>query len=159
MTPEQIKLVQDSYEKIVPIADDAATLLYNKLFEIAPEVKPLFKSDIKEQGKKLMTMIGTAVRSLSNLEKIVPAVQKLGRSHVDYGVKEEHYGIVAEALLWTLEQGLGEAWNEELKDAWTQAYTILATTMQEAAKEVQTTPEKTTILDKIRAFLGIQVAT
>lgn len=159
MTPEQIAMVQESFEKVVPIADDAAALFYGRLFEIAPEVKPLFKSDIKEQGKKLMTMIGTAVRGLNDLEKIVPVVQKLGRNHVGYGVKDEHYGKVAEALLWTLEQGLGEAWNDDLKVAWTEAYTILATTMQEAAKEVTVEPEKTGILDKIRAFFGIQVAT
>lgn len=156
MTPEQIKLVQESFKKVEPIADDAAALFYGRLFEIAPEVKPLFKTEITQQGKKLMTMIGTAVRGLTNLEKIVHAVQKLGRNHVGYGVKDEHYPIVGEALLWTLEKGLGDSWNDELKLAWTEAYTILATTMMEAAKEVDVKPKfappPLTLIDKIKEY-------
>ncbi|MEM0912720.1 MAG: globin family protein [Pseudomonadota bacterium] len=135
MQPEQIELVQDSFKKVAPIADKAAELFYGKLFEIAPEVKPLFKEDISEQGAKLMQMIGIAVRGLNNLESIVPAVQQLGRNHVGYGVKEEHFAPVAEALLWTLEQGLGEDWNDKLKAAWTEAYVILSSTMIDAMKE------------------------
>lgn len=129
MTPEQITLVQKSFEKVVPIADTAAELFYGKLFEIAPEVKPLFKSDMKEQGKKLMTMIGVAVKGLNDLDSIVPAVQKLGKRHAAYGVTEDHFAPVGEALLWTLEQGLGELWSPELKEAWAITYAVLADTM------------------------------
>lgn len=136
MTPENIQLVQDSFAKVRPIADDAAGLFYGRLFELAPEVKPLFKGDMSAQGRKLMTMIGTAVSGLNNLPAIVPAVQQLGRNHVGYGVKDEHYPIVGVALLWTLEQGLGDDWNDELKASWTEAYTILSTTMQDASKAV-----------------------
>lgn len=133
MTPRQVELVQTSWEKCVPIADQAATLFYGKLFELDPALKPLFTSDIKEQGKKLMTMITVAVRGLSDLEKLVPAVQDLGRRHVAYGVKDEHYATVGTALLWTLEKGLGDAFTQEVKEAWAATYGVLATTMQKAA--------------------------
>lgn len=137
MTPEQIALVQDSFSKVEKIADSAAELFYGKLFEIAPDVKPMFKSDMSDQGKKLMTMIGIAVRGLTNLEKIVPALQQLGKRHVGYGVKEEHFPIVGESLLWTLEQGLGDAWNDELKNAWATTYGLLSVTMIAAMKEAE----------------------
>lgn len=135
LTAQQIDLVQTSWEKVVPIQEAAAELFYGHLFEIAPEVKPLFKGDMKSQGRKLMTMLNTAVRSLNDLEKIVPAVQDSGRRHVGYGVKDEHYDKVAEALLWTLAQGLGEDFTSEVEDAWVAVYTLLATVMKEAAAE------------------------
>lgn len=137
MTPEQIALVQSTFEKVEPIADTAAELFYGRLFEIAPEVKPMFKADMKDQGAKLMRMIGIAVRGLNDLNSIVPAVQKLGKNHVAYGVKEAHFQPVAEALLWTLEQGLGDAWNDDVKAAWTETYVVLSTTMINAMKEVE----------------------
>lgn len=136
MTPRQIELVQTSWQKCVPIADQAAALFYGKLFELDPGLKPLFTSDIKEQGKKLMTMITAAVRGLSDLGKLVPVVEDLGRRHVGYGVKDEHYATVGTALLWTLEQGLGDAFTAEVKEAWTTTYVILSTTMQKAAATV-----------------------
>lgn len=133
MTSTQIKYVQDSFALVVPIADKAAEIFYNKLFELDPGLKPLFKADIKEQGKKLMTMIGTAVGGLNHLDKIVPAVQDLGRRHVAYGVTPEQYATVAAALLYTLEVGLGNAWTPEVKDSWVAVYTLLSNTMKEAA--------------------------
>lgn len=133
-TAKQVKLVQDSWAKVVPIADTAAMLFYDRLFESAPDVKPLFKGDIKSQGRKLMAMISVAVNGLSNLETIVPAVQDLGRRHVKYNVKKEHYAVVGSSLLWTLEQGLGDAFTPETKDAWTAVYGVLASTMIDAAK-------------------------
>ncbi len=136
LSEKQIELVQGSWEKVVPIQEAAAEMFYGQLFEIAPEVKPLFKGDMKSQGRKLMTMLNTAVRSLNNLEKIVPVVQDSGRKHVSYGVKDEHYTKVAEALLWTLGEGLGDDFTEEVKEAWVSVYTLLATTMKDAAAEV-----------------------
>ncbi len=136
MTPEQITLVQESFAKVEPIADQAAGLFYGRLFELDPSLKPMFKGDIAEQGTKLMTMIGVAVRSLTNLEAIVPVVQNLGVRHVDYGVTDAHYDTVAASLLWTLEQGLGDDFTEDTKAAWTETYTILATVMKEAAANV-----------------------
>lgn len=135
MTPVQVTLVQTTWEKVVPIADTAAALFYGRLFEIDPELKPLFKSDITEQGKKLMQMITMAVRGLTTLDKLVPAVEDLGRRHVAYGVRAKDYDTVGGALLWTLEQGLGSDFTPEVKDAWATVYGILATTMQGAANK------------------------
>lgn len=133
MTPEQIQLCKDSWAKVEPIADDAAALFYSNLFEADPSLKALFKGDMAEQGKKLMQMIGTAVRLLDKLDQLVPAVQQLGERHAGYGVKESHYATVGGALLKTLGQGLGEAFTDEVKQAWTVAYGILSKTMIDAA--------------------------
>jgi hemoglobin-like flavoprotein len=133
MTSAQKLLVQTTFAKVVPIADTAASLFYGRLFEIDPSLRPLFKGDIVEQGRKLMQMLGVAVTGLDRLDQIVPAVQQLGARHAAYGVKDEHYATVAAALLWTLEQGLGPDFTPEVKDAWTAAYTLLAATMKEAA--------------------------
>ena len=135
MTPEQIELVSSTWKQVLPISEKAAELFYGKLFELDPEVKPLFKGDMVEQGKKLMQMINTAVNNISDVEKIIPALQDLGKRHVDYGVTEEHYTTVANALLWTLEQGLGDAFTEEVKAAWTETYMTLAKVMIDAANE------------------------
>jgi len=133
MTPEEISLVQGTWQKVVPIRDTAADLFYGKLFELDPSLRPLFKGDIKEQGRKLMTMISTAVNGLTRLEQLVPAVQDLGRRHAGYGVTDAHYGTVATALIWTLEQGLGPVFTPDVKTAWVKTYTVLAKTMQDAA--------------------------
>lgn len=135
MTAHQTKLVQNSWEQVVPISDQAAALFYGRLFELDPSLKPLFTSDIKEQGKKLMQMITLAVRGLNDLNKLVPAVQELGRRHVAYRVKDQHYDTVGTALLWTLEKGLGPNFTPETKEAWTSVYTILAKTMKDAAAQ------------------------
>ena len=135
LTNEEILAVQSSWEKCVPIADKAAELFYGKLFELDPNLKPLFKGDMQEQGKKLMTMITVAVNGLNDLEKIVSAVKALGVRHVGYGVKDSHYDTVGSALIWTLGKGLGEEFTDALKAAWIKVYTLLATTMKEAAAE------------------------
>ena len=135
MNTQQIELVQASFEKVRPIADQAAETFYQRLFEIAPEYRSLFKNNIKKQGAMLMSTLGLAVGSLNNLEAILPAVQSLGRRHAGYGVTAEHYQPVAEAFLWTLDYYLGEAFTPELKDAWVEAYTILAGLMIEASSE------------------------
>jgi hemoglobin-like flavoprotein len=133
MTEEQKALVQSTWEKVVPIADTAAKLFYEKLFELDPNLRPLFKPDMTEQRKVLMNTITFAVRGLDKLDEVVPAVQALGRRHVDYGVKDRDYDTVGAALLWTLGQGLGDAFTPEVKEAWTTVYGLLATTMKEAA--------------------------
>ena len=134
LTLEQKTLVQESWEKVKPISETAAELFYGKLFELDPELKPLFdKSDMKEQGKKLMLMIGTAVKGLDTLGELVPAVQKLGARHVDYGVKASHYNTVGTALLDTLQKGLADDFTPETKEAWTITYTTLAGLMIEAS--------------------------
>jgi hemoglobin-like flavoprotein len=118
---------------VAPIADEAAVLFYGRLFELDPELQKLFKSDIKQQGRKLMTMIGMAVRGLDNLAALVPVVQNLGRRHVAYGVMPGHFDTVGAALLWALKQGLGAAFTSEVEKAWAAAYMLLASTMKEAA--------------------------
>ena len=126
MTPDQVKAIQDSFTKVVPIAEQAAALFYGRLFEIAPEVKPLFRGDMTEQGRKLMATLGVVVNGLGNLESILPAASALAKRHVDYGVKAGDYAPVGAALLWTLEQGLGNNWTPELAAAWSAAYTVLS---------------------------------
>jgi hemoglobin-like flavoprotein len=137
MTPEQVKLVQDSFAKVVPIADKAADLFYDRLFVIAPEIRSLFPDDLSAQKKKLMQMLATAVTNLHQVEKILPAVQDLGRRHVGYGATAEHYEPVGAALLWTLEQGLGPAFTPQVKEAWTTTYVTVADVMRTAAVEVK----------------------
>ena len=129
MTPQQIDLVQTSFKKVVPIAATAADLFYDRLFEIAPEVRPMFPQDLKEQKVKLMSMLGTAVGSLHKLDTILPAVKALGERHKGYGVAAVHYAPVGAALLWTLEKGLGSDFTPEVKAAWTETYTALAGVM------------------------------
>lgn len=133
MTPTQLELVQNSWEKVVPIAKDAASLFYGRLFQIRPDFKRLFSDDIEEQGKKLMQVLTTVVRGLKQLDKLEQTVWQLGRRHAVYGIKDEDYAPVAQALLWTLQQGLGSAYTKETEAAWTQAYTILANVMQAGA--------------------------
>lgn len=136
MNPRQIGLIMTSWDKVFPIADKAAELFYGKLFELDPEVKKLFKTDQVEQGEKLMTMIDAVVKSLDNIDVVLPIIQASGRRHVDYGVKDDDYNTVGEALIWTLGTGLGDEFTEEVKEAWLAAYTLLATTMIEAAHSV-----------------------
>ena len=126
MTPDQVRLVQQSFAKVAPIADQAAIIFYDRLFEVAPAVKALFPADLAEQRKKLMATLAVVVNGLSNLEAVLPAASALAKRHVSYGARPEHYPVVGGALLWTLEKGLGEAWNPELADAWTTAYGTLS---------------------------------
>lgn len=142
MTPEARTLVRNSFAKVVPIAPQAAALFYDRLFTLDPSLEPLFKGDMEEQGRKLMAMIGTAVASLDRLDAIVPAVQSLGRRHTGYGVPLASYDTVGAALLWTLGQGLGDAFTPEVQAAWTETYTTLATVMKDAASHSESLPRQ-----------------
>jgi hemoglobin-like flavoprotein len=126
MTPDQVKLVQSSFAQVAPIADQAAMIFYDRLFEIAPNVKPFFKGDMAEQRRKLITMLSAVVNGLGDLNSILPAASALAKRHVGYGVEAGHYVTVGQALLWTLERGLGSAWTRDLAAAWTAAYTLLS---------------------------------
>ena len=126
MTPDQIKLVQESFAKVAPISETAAVLFYGRLFEIAPTVKAMFPADMTEQRKKLMAMLATVVNGLGNLESILPAASALAKRHLSYGAKPAHYPVVGSALLWTLEKGLGDSWTPEVAEAWTAAYGTLS---------------------------------
>jgi hemoglobin-like flavoprotein len=134
MTPNQIALVQRSWTQVLPIAETAAQMFYDRLFALDPSLRSLFRGEMKEQGRKLMAMISFAVNGLTRLEQIVPGVQALGRRHAGYGVRDEHYATVAAALLWTLEQGLGDSFTREVREAWVAAYGVLANTMKDAAR-------------------------
>src|ERR1700712_1397583 len=126
MNPTQVKLVQESFAKVAPISEAASVIFYDRLFEVAPSVRALFPADMTEQRKKLMMMLAAVVNGLSNLESILPAASALAKRHVGYGAKPEHYAVVGGALLWTLEKGLGDAWTNELADAWGAAYGTLS---------------------------------
>jgi hemoglobin-like flavoprotein len=126
VNPTQINLVQESFAKVAPISEQAATLFYDRLFEVAPAVKAMFPADMKEQRKKLMATLAVVVKGLSNLESVLPAASALAKRHVSYGARPEHYPVVGGALLWTLEKGLGEAWTADVADAWTAAYGTLS---------------------------------
>ena len=133
MNDIQIQLVQESFELVKPITDVAADLFYGRLFELDPSLRPYFQDDLSAQKDKLMTTLAFAVAGLNRPKTILPAVQALGQRHVGYGVRPEHYQTVGAALLWTLGQGLGDHFTEEVEAAWTAVYTLLANTMMEAA--------------------------
>ena len=128
----QKALVQTSYAQIRPIADAAAALFYRRLFELDPTLRPLFKGDLEEQGGKLMDMIGLAVKALDRPDALLPALATLGRRHAGYGVNEHDYETVGEALIWTLDQGLGPSFTTEIREAWTALYRLVADTMRAA---------------------------
>jgi hemoglobin-like flavoprotein len=134
MTPAQMALIRVSFSAVRPIADTAAALFYGRLFELDPSLRPMFKRDMEEQGRMLMQVIGVAVASLDRLETLVPVLHDLGRRHSEYGVQDAHYDTVAQALLWTLEQGLGEKFTPDVREAWTTVYGLLARTMQAGAR-------------------------
>jgi hemoglobin-like flavoprotein len=126
MNPEQVAMIQASFAKVVPIADQAAVIFYDRLFDIAPQVKPMFKGDMAEQRRKLMAMLATVVNGLGNLPSVLPAASMLAKRHTGYGVERDHYPVVGAALLWTLERGLRAEWTPELAAAWSGAYATLS---------------------------------
>ncbi len=143
MNEDQIKLVQESFAKVVPIKDAAAEIFYADLFETAPEVKPYFaKTDMAKQGGVLMATLGVVVNGLRDLDKIVPVAQELAKRHVAYGVKAKDYDSVGGSLLRTLEKGLGDDFTPETKAAWTTAYTTLSGVMVDAAYGAEDAPTK-----------------
>ncbi len=135
LSPEQIKLIQDSWELVVPMKDKAAELFYGRLFELDPTAKPLFKGKLDFQGDKLMTTLSVVVDSLNDLESVVPMLHAMGKRHIIYNVRAEQYDIVGTAFLWVLGQGLGELFTKETEAAWTIAYGIIASVMLEAYSE------------------------
>lgn len=130
-------MVQSSFAKVKPIYEKAAELFYQRLFELEPSFRRLFKGDMKEQERKLMATLAIAVEGLRHPDQIIGPVQKLGRDRAGYGVKAEYYDIVGEALLWTLAQGLGEEFTTPVRKAWEEAYTFLSEIMKEAAAELK----------------------
>jgi len=112
-------------------------MFYNRLFEIAPGLKPMFHRPLPEQSRKLMTILDHIVEKLDALEDIIDNIVKLSQRHSDYGVKPEHFADVGEALLWTLEKNLGRKWNNEVKEAWAMCYISISSAMINAAKYIK----------------------
>ena len=138
MSPEQIALIKDGWGKIAPIANQAVSMFYDKLFEIDPDLRVLFKgTDMAAQRMKLAQALGAVIGCLDGVEEIVPQLQELGRRHAVYGVRESHYDTVGAALLGTLEAGLGEDWTPASRRAWVEAYGLIAGTMTAAAAQVE----------------------
>ncbi|MEO8279391.1 MAG: globin family protein [Ideonella sp.] len=140
MQIHQIQLVRSSFALVSPIASQAAALFYGRLFDTDPSLRPLFGDDIAIQGARLMSMIGAAVGLLDRPNALIPVLQKLGARHVGYGVVEAHYATVGNALMWTLEQGLGDAFTAETRAAWAEMYGIVSRTMIEAARTHDAVP-------------------
>lgn len=137
MTPQQIELVQSSFRLVVPILEPATMMFYDRLFQLDPSLRPMFRTPQAEQARKLAHVLTVVVKSLGRPEQILPVVEELGRRHSKYGVRPEHYATVGAALLWTLQSGLGEAFTVEVRDAWSSAYLFLSSTMQKAAAEAE----------------------
>jgi hemoglobin-like flavoprotein len=137
MTPHQIGLVQSSFSLVVPILESATMMFYDRLFQLDPSLRPMFRTPQPEQARKLAHVLTVVVKSLNCPEQILPSVEELGRRHSNYGVRPEHYATVGAALLWTLQSGLGEAFTAEVRDAWSSAYLLLSSTMQKAAAEAE----------------------
>ena len=129
MTPDKIRLVQESFELVKPVAPQAMTTFYERLFETDPKLRPLFKSSIKSQERKLQEALSGVIDSLDQLHLILPDIEALAQRHVRYGVQAKHYQSVGDALLWTLEHHLGDAFTPDTKAAWTAAYTVLSDVM------------------------------
>jgi hemoglobin-like flavoprotein len=137
MTPQQIVLVRNSFARIAPIADHAAALFYDNLFLAHPQLQSMFRNaDMAAQGEKLMQMIGAAVKLLDTPGALMPVLAKLGARHASYDVKPVHYGMVGSALMKTLEQGLGDAFDAPTRDAWATMYEVVSRTMMDAAAQV-----------------------
>ncbi|MEM9354886.1 MAG: globin family protein [Pseudomonadota bacterium] len=137
MTPEHKEIVRQTWTLVVPIADMAADLFYDKLFELDPDLTAYFQNvDLSSQKKKLLQALAMTVASLDNLESLVPQLSDLGRRHAGYGVVDSHYETVGRALLWTLEQGLQDAWTPASQEAWTAAYEVVSDTMKLGAIEL-----------------------
>ena len=135
ITLQQKELVKKTWVMVVPIADTAAELFYGRLFELEPSYKAMFKNDMTEQGKKLMKTINIAVEALDDLEPLIPTLKQMGADHAGFGVKDRDYNVVGASLLWTLEKGLGDAFTDEVKNAWGAVYEVLASVMKQGAAE------------------------
>jgi len=135
ITEAEIALVQSSFRHVLPIADAAGMLFYERIFTLAPEARSLFGDDIGVQATRTMAAVKTAVDGLGSLDVVGPFLVRLGARHVRYGVRPEHFDLVGGALLWTLEQGLGELFTPTVRDAWAAAWDVIAHAMQTGMRQ------------------------
>lgn len=137
LSTEQKQIVQQSFAQILPNAEQLAALFYDRLFQLDPDLRPLFQSDLEQQQKKFIQTLEIAVHGLYNLRVMVPVLQRLAIRHIDYGVRSEHYDTVGEALIWTLEQGLADRFTGKERTSWVALYDFIASVMTEAAASEQ----------------------
>ncbi len=137
MDASQVALVQSTFDKVLPISDVAAQLFYDRLFQLDPSLRRIFNGDLKLQGKKLMDALSIIIGNLNRPDRIVPGIRALGRRHTAYGVASGHYTTFGEALLWTLEHALGDAFTSDARRAWTAAYNLMAATMKESGAKLE----------------------
>ena len=143
MTPENRRLIADTWQQVLPIADAAMPMFYDRLFQLDPELRDLFAGvEMNRQGAKLAAALNTLVDSIEDLSSVMPELRDLGRRHAAYGVTDEHYGTVGAALLWTLRTGLGDSWSKAVEDAWAEAYGVATGLMKEGAAESVTIHER-----------------
>ncbi len=134
MTPEQHALVRESWRRFEPRFRATGLRFYEQLFALDPTVAHLFAHvDIDHQERKLMTMLTEIVRVLDRPNELVPELADLGHRHVSYGVKDDDYGSIGAALIWLLEQVLGEEFTPELRAAWSEAYLLVSSIMRRGA--------------------------
>jgi hemoglobin-like flavoprotein len=134
LTQRQIRLVKDSWRLFSRINPElAGDVFYGRLFLVAPSTKKLFRNSKTAQYEKLRDMLTTIVAGLEKADKFTADIEAMAQRHKGYGVKPAHYKIVGECLLWTLEKGLGDDWNDDLKEAWVECYQLLSETMLNAA--------------------------
>ncbi|MEM8529185.1 MAG: globin domain-containing protein [Bacteroidota bacterium] len=132
MTQQEIQLVQESVTELMPRTQQMGEALYARLFEIAPELKALFKTDIPQQSRKLMSIIIHVIANLDQMDHLEEELQDLSAKHSTYNITASDYEVLKEAFLWTFAQEMGENWTDELSKAWAAAYDILAKAMMEA---------------------------
>lgn len=140
MTESQVLLINQSFASVLAISDRAAGVFYDRLFELRPAVRPLFKGPMGEQGRKLMHTIGTAVGAARNLPALTAPLQELARRHALYGVKSEHFEDVGAALIYALEKGLGPAFTPATREAWVALYGEIVAIMRPSLEAAQGAP-------------------
>lgn len=118
MTRRQQQLVRDSFEAVAPMAGPLAKLFYGRLFAVNPSLRAMFRGDIGEQGKKLVSMLESCIGCMERMDQVAPKLRQLGHDHVAYGARPEHYPQVATALLWSLGQALEQQFDGETREAW-----------------------------------------
>jgi hemoglobin-like flavoprotein len=137
MTTEQTRLIRESFPGIAALSGPVAKLFYGRLFDLAPEVRPLFRQDIEVQGRKLMDMLTLLVDNLNRFEELAPVLKALGQRHAAYGVKDAHYPILSAALIWAFGIAVEDEFSPELKSAWQTLIGAVSTVMRTGAAELQ----------------------
>lgn len=138
MTQRQISIVKSSWKIFRNIDPDlVGEVFYQKLFMDMPQARSFFKNDKSEQSKKLIFMIGVIVSKLDNLQDVRDDVRDFAIKLIKADTKQTYIKHVEDSLLWTLEQGLGKDWNNEMKEAWASGYQLFCDAMMIAAKEYE----------------------